>query len=117
MTLIPVSEVPEKMYPGVLFKYKVKPVAGIPLTWVTKITHVQDKQYFIDEQLVGPYSIWHHEHHFKAIKGGVEMTDILWYQVPFGPLGKLVNSIFIKKKVKDIFEYRTKVLIDMFGEI
>ena len=70
------------MYPGQLIEYTVKPLLGIPLYWMTEITHVQDMQYFIDEQRFGPYTLWHHQHHFKAIEGGVEMTDIVHYRIP-----------------------------------
>jgi len=77
------SELPEKMYPGLFIKYKVTPLLGIPLTWVTEITHVEELQFFVDEQRVGPYSIWHHQHFFKEIPGGVEMTDIVDYKLPF----------------------------------
>lgn len=116
MTLVPLSEIPERMYPGAMIVYTVRPVAKIPMTWVTEITHIKEREYFIDEQRVGPYSIWHHEHHFKEIEGGVEMTDILWYQVPLGPLGKIVNSIFVRGQVENIFKYREGKLNEMFGK-
>jgi ligand-binding SRPBCC domain-containing protein len=73
----------EKMYAGQIIEYKVKPVLGIPLYWMTEITHVADRKYFIDEQRFGPYSLWHHQHHFKEVEGGVEMTDIVHYKLPF----------------------------------
>ncbi len=115
MALVPVSKIPEKMYRGVFIEYKVKPVLGIPLTWVTEITEIENKKYFIDEQRVGPYSIWHHEHHFEVISGGVLMRDELWYQMPLGPLGKIVNTLFVQKQVSEIFEYRRVKLIELFG--
>lgn len=65
-----------KMYPGQVITYTVTPLLGIPLFWMTEITHVEEGRYFVDEQRVGPYSIWHHQHHFTAIPGGVEMTDL-----------------------------------------
>jgi len=73
----------EKMYPGQIIEYTVKPLLGIPLYWMTEITHVMDKKFFVDEQRFGPYSLWHHQHHFKAVEGGVEMTDIVHYKLPF----------------------------------
>lgn len=107
----------EKMYPGLIITYIVKPMLGIPLTWVTEITEISEGKYFIDEQRVGPYRIWHHEHHFKEIEGGVEMRDLLYYRLPFGFAGKIINTLFVGKKVNAIFDYRTKVLREMFGEI
>ena len=72
----------EKMYPGMLITYKVSPLMGIKMDWCTEITHVIDKQYFVDEQRFGPYAMWHHQHHFKVVAGGVEMIDIV-DEVPF----------------------------------
>ena len=109
------SSLPEKVYPGLIIRYKVSPLTGIPLSWVTEITQVRDKEFFIDNQLSGPYRVWHHQHHFRKVEGGVEMTDILHYQLPLGIIGKLMNSIFIGKKVKSIFSYREKVLEEMFN--
>lgn len=117
MALIPVSEIPEKMYSGVFIEYKVKPVLGIWLTWVTEITHIENRKYFIDEQRVGPYKIWHHEHHFREIEGGTEMTDYLWYEMPFGLFGKIANALYVSNKVKSIFEYRERKLIEVFGKM
>lgn len=115
MNLIPTSPLPDHTYPGMLITYKVKPLLGIPMLWVTEITHVREREFFVDEQRMGPYRIWHHQHHFKAVKGGVEMTDIVDYRVPGGPFGLLLNKIMIGKKVEGIFEYRRNKLIEMFG--
>lgn len=104
-----------KMYPGQIIEYYVTPLAGIKMHWVTEITHVQDKIYFVDEQRFGPYSFWHHQHFLKEVPGGIEMTDTLHYKVPFGFLGKLVNALFIKKKINEIFEYRYKALEKLFN--
>lgn len=104
------------MYPGQLIEYTVKPLLGIPLYWMTEITHVQDMQYFIDEQRFGPYSLWHHQHHFKAIEGGVEMTDIVHYRIPLGPLGDLANALFVRAKLKKIFDFRYEAVENLFGK-
>ena len=104
------------MYPGQLIEYTVKPLLGIPLYWMTEITHVQDMQYFIDEQRFGPYSLWHHQHHFKAIEGGVEMTDIVHYRIPLGPLGDLANALFVRHKLKKIFDFRYEAVENLFGK-
>ena len=107
----------EKMYPGMIISYKVSPVLGIKMTWVTEITQVKEKEYFVDEQRVGPYSIWHHEHKIEPIEGGVLMTDIVSYQPPFGFLGSIANSILIKKQLKEIFDYRVEAVEKMFGKM
>ncbi|GAB3908709.1 SRPBCC family protein [Mucilaginibacter boryungensis] len=104
-----------KMYEGMLISYKITPVFGIKMNWMTEITIVKEHDYFVDEQRFGPYAMWHHEHHFKRIKGGVHMTDILNYAIPYGPIGRLANALIVKKKVEDIFSYREKAIVDLFG--
>jgi ligand-binding SRPBCC domain-containing protein len=105
----------EKMYPGQIIEYKVKPVAGIPLYWMTEITHVEHEKYFVDEQRFGPYNLWHHQHHFRSIEGGVEMSDIVHYKIPFGLLGDLGQILFVKKELKKIFDFRWKAVEQRFG--
>ena len=105
----------DKMYAGQVIEYTVKPVLGIPLYWMTEITHVQDLQYFIDEQRFGPYSLWHHQHHFKAVAGGVEMTDIVHYKLPLWFLGDIANTIMVKKQLAHIFNYRFAAVEKRFG--
>jgi ligand-binding SRPBCC domain-containing protein len=108
------SPVQSEMYPGMFITYKVSPAFGIKLNWVTEITQTKQHEFFIDEQRRGPYSIWHHEHHFKDVEGGVEMRDILYYQVPFGLIGKLVDFVFVKNKVKQIFTFREQRIKELF---
>ena len=108
-------DLPDKMYPGMMVSYKVSPLLGIPMTWVTEITHVDEKNYFVDEQRVGPYSLWHHEHFIKQVTGGVEMIDIVTYRLPLGFLGSLAHSLFVKQKLRSIFKYRTEILEKRFG--
>lgn len=107
----------EKMYPGMIISYKVSPVLGIKMTWVTEITQVKEKEYFVDEQRVGPYSIWHHEHKIEPIKGGILMTDIVSYKPPFGILGSIANTILIKRQLKEIFDFRTVAMEKIFGKM
>lgn len=104
------------MYPGMLITYKVSPMFNIKLNWMTEITQVDQEKYFIDEQRFGPYQFWHHQHHFKEIAGGTEMRDILTYGLPLGILGKLANGIFVEKKIREIFEFRRKKVIELFGD-
>lgn len=103
------------MFPGQIIQYIVTPVLGIKTKWVTEITHVKDKEYFVDEQRFGPYSLWHHKHFIKPIEGGVEMEDIVDYKLPMGILGQMVHPILVKPKLEEIFNYRTKKLEALFG--
>ena len=105
------------MYPGMIITYKVSPLLGIKLNWMTEITQVKSKEYFVDEQRVGPYKLWHHQHKIVAIEGGVLMTDIVTYQPPFGFLGAIANSFIIKNKLKEIFDFRTLAVEKRFGKI
>ena len=110
------TEVAEKMYPGMMIEYRVRPLMNIPMKWITEITHVEEGKFFVDEQRKGPYTIWHHEHHFKAVEGGVEMTDIVSYELPFGVLGKEVHPILVKKKLEEIFAFRFAVVDEIFHQ-
>jgi len=103
------------MYSGQIIQYIVTPILGIKTKWVTEITHVLDKQYFVDEQRFGPYALWHHKHFIKEIEGGVEMEDIIDYKIPLGIIGQLAHPIIVKPKLEEIFEYRQKKLIELFG--
>ena len=105
------------MYEGMLISYKISPLLGIKMNWVTEITHIKDKEYFIDEQRFGPYAMWHHEHFFKEIPGGVHMSDKLTYAIAPGPIGGLADKLIVGKKVRDIFAYREKAIIEMFGKL
>ena len=104
-----------EMYEGMIIQYKVSPMLGIKLNWVTEITHVRDRQYFIDEQRFGPYALWHHQHHFELVDGGVKMTDILNYKVPFGIIGDIANAAFVENRIEEIFQYRNKAVERIFN--
>ena len=109
------EDLPDEMYEGMIISYKVSPVFGIKTTWVTEITHVKHRSYFVDEQRIGPYKLWHHQHFLEPVETGTVMTDIISYQPPFGALGSLANTILIKHKLEEIFDYRHKVLNELFG--
>ena len=104
------------MFSGQIIQYIVTPVLGIPTKWVTEITHMVEKHYFVDEQRFGPYALWHHKHFLKEIPGGVEMEDIIDYKIPMGILGQMVHPILVKPKLNEIFDYRRNKLIELFGE-
>lgn len=109
------SSLPDKMYAGLIITYFVRPMLNIPQTWVTEITHVQEPNYFVDEQRFGPYKMWHHEHIFKQTEdNNILMEDIVSYAVPFGFIGRIVNKLIISKKINEIFNYRREVLEKMF---
>ena len=105
------SELPPKIYPGLMIQYTVSPLFGLPLSWLTEIMHVDEPHYFVDEQRVGPYRLWHHEHFLRpAAGGGVEVRDLVHYVPPFGPLGALLNVLVIRRQLELIFAFRTQAL-------
>tara|TARA_B100001248_G_scaffold175146_1_gene132928 strand:+ start:1584 stop:2051 length:468 start_codon:yes stop_codon:yes gene_type:complete len=105
-----------EMFAGQIIQYIVTPVLGIKTKWVTEITHVNQGHYFVDEQRFGPYALWHHKHFIRPIKGGIEMEDIIDYKLPLGWIGQLAHPILVKPKLKEIFDYRQRKLIELFGE-
>ena len=104
----------DKMYAGQIIRYKVNVLPLVRMRWVTEITHVQEPDYFTDEQRFGPYALWHHKHYFKSVAGGVEMTDEVDYAIPLGFLGRLAHWLFVRREVNGIFEYRNAVLENYF---
>ena len=104
----------DKIYQGQIISYNVSVLPFIRMRWVSEITHVHYPDYFADDQRSGPYTVWHHKHHFRAVEGGVEMTDELDYAIPYGILGRLAQWIFVEREVNTIFDYRNTVLKDLF---
>mgnify|MGYP000438508272 CR=1 FL=1 len=111
------SDPEDVMYQGMIISYIVSPVLNIPITWVTEIKHVIEPHYFVDEQRFGPYTFWHHKHYFKEVEGGVEMRDVVHYELPYGILGNLAHSLFVKSQLNEIFDYRHEKLEKIFGTI
>ena len=109
------SEISNQMYPGQIISYKVSPVLGIKLNWVTEITHINNKMFFVDEQRFGPYKMWHHEHLFIKKGDKTEVTDKVSFKAPFGIIGKLMTPVFIIPQLKKIFNYRYKLLEEKFN--
>ncbi len=103
-----------EIFTGQIITYKIKPLVGISFFWMTEITHVERHKLFVDEQRKGPYALWHHEHHFKTIDGGTDMTDVVQYKLPFGVLGNLGTPV-VKTQLNAIFEYRKKIIEKKFG--
>ena len=110
------KNLPEKMYPGKIIAYEVSPILNIKMNWLTEITQVKDKSFFIDEQRMGPYKMWHHQHFFEEQNDGVLMTDIVTYIPPFGIVGDIANTFFIKKQLRNIFDFRYKVMDEKFNK-
>ena len=105
----------KKMFPGQIIEYILTPVFNIPFKWVTEITHVKQKKYFVDEQRFGPYSFWHHKHFIKEVEDGVIMEDIVHYKLPLGIIGRLAHRLFVRNKVEEIFSFRRKKLDSLFN--
>jgi ligand-binding SRPBCC domain-containing protein len=104
------------IYPGMIITYRLKPFHGISINWMTEITQVKAPLYFVDDQRYGPYKIWHHEHHFKTVKNGSKMTDIIHYVLPGGPLGKALNHLLVSDRLETIFDFRKYQVEDIFGK-
>lgn len=106
----------DKMYAGMIITYSVSPLFNIPMKWMTEIAHVHEPFFFVDNQKAGPFKFWHHQHFFKAIANGTEMTDIVNYSVGFGWFGRLVETIAVNRRVKEIFDFRYNKLVEVFGK-
>ena len=111
------SDLPPRMYPGMIVTYRVRPLPRIPVLWVTEITHVVEPILFVDEQRYGPYRFWHHQHHFREVDGGVESTDIVHYALPFGIAGRLLGGTHVRRKLGKIFSFRKTFLEETFGRL
>lgn len=108
-------DLPPRIHAGMMIQYQVNALPGIPMTWLTEITHVREGEYFVDEQRVGPYALWHHEHHFADLGNGrVEMRDRVTYRLPLQPLGELAHAWLVQPRLKRIFEYRQLRVSAMF---
>lgn len=104
------------IYQGQMITYNIKIFPVFPSKWVTEITSVEDQKYFIDEQRFGPYKLWHHQHHFKEVEGGVLMTDIVHFKLPFPLLAPIAYKMYVKKKLKEIFTFRHEVLNNLIKQ-
>ena len=109
------EDLPDRVYPGMIIVYRVRPLLGIPMKWVTEISQVEKERYFVDEQRIGPYAMWHHEHFIEPAPGGILMKDVVTYKPPLGFLGRLGNFLFIKRQLDGIFRYRQMALENKFS--
>ncbi len=108
------SDLPDVMYDGLLIEYRV----GIPLlgkqSWLSEIKHLREKHSFIDQQLAGPYKLWHHYHAITPHPQGVRFVDQLHYQLPYGVFGSLAHSLYVRNKLKSIFDFRETAMLEVF---
>lgn len=102
------------MYEGQIILHRVRPFLGLSVQWVTEITHIKPLEYFVDEQRIGPYKFWHHEHRFVAISQGVEVIDTIHYLLPWGIIGRTINRLKVNKDLDAIFGYRSKRITEIF---
>ena len=110
------SELPAKIHPGLMIRYTVSPLWNIPMTWITEITQVRGMDYFVDEQRLGPYRLWHHEHFFRSLSAQqTEVRDLVHYVPPLGPLGGILNRLVIAGQITRIFDFRRTQLDRLFG--
>ena len=106
-----------KMHPGQMIEYQVEFIRGIRSLWLTEITHVREGEFFVDEQRIGPYRLWHHEHIFESVNGGVKMIDRVTYVLPFGLLGDIVHAVWVRRRLDSIFDFRTQKTTELFGNL
>src|SRR3569623_175387 len=108
------SQPAERIFAGMMIEYKVSPLFGLPMSWLTEITHVREGAFFVDEQRMGPYSIWHHEHHFRELSQGlVEVHDRVTYVPPLGVLGELVHPFLLTPQLDKIFAFRETAVAEI----
>ena len=105
----------QDIYSGMLIAYKIRPLFNMPVKWVTEIKQVNAPYSFTDVQLKGPYSLWEHTHTFISVHGGVKMTDDVKYALPLGIIGDTMHTLFVKKRLEDIFNFREKTLNSFFN--
>ncbi len=106
---------PPRMVPGMIITYTIRPLLGIPVRWVTEITHVREPNLFVDEQRFGPYRFWHHQHHFREVDGGIEIADLVHYSLPFGGIGRVLGGSYVRRQLAGVFSFRRTFLEKTFG--
>ena len=107
---------PIKMEKGSLIDYTIR-LFGVPIHWRTLISDYEPPFRFVDQQIKGPYTFWHHTHTFKLVEGGVEIIDEVKYSLPLGWLGTLAHAIWVRKDLEKIFKYRKTVIQNYFENI
>jgi ligand-binding SRPBCC domain-containing protein len=112
------SPQPSTVYAGLMLQYRVRVLPGIRMRWLSEITHVEPPHRFVDEQRLGPYRLWHHEHVLGEIPGGTEVRDLIHYVLPLGGLlGRLMHRLLVRRQLERIFDYRAAALAELFGTL
>ncbi|MCA9030487.1 MAG: SRPBCC family protein [Planctomycetaceae bacterium] len=106
-----VSPAPIEMSEGTLIDYRLR-LHGIPFSWRTMISRWEPPFMFVDQQLRGPYRLWHHEHQFLEVDGGTLVRDIVDYSVPGGAI---IHWLMVERDVRKIFEFRMQQIIQHFS--
>lgn len=106
---------PSTVYAGLMLRYRVRILPGIRVQWLGEITHVEPPRRFVDEQRLGPYRLWHHEHELREIPGGTEVRDVVHYVLPWGWVGRLAHWLLVRRQLQQLFDYRAAVLAELFG--
>jgi len=114
-SITPTSNVPDKIYSGLLISYRMKAVFAIPMSWLSEISHCDAPHYFVYQQQVGPFKFWSHEVRLTETKNGTLVEDIVFYTMPFGWLGEIFHHYLIADKLKNIFEKRSDYLKKRWG--
>ncbi len=105
---------PIEMKEGAIIDYTVK-ILGVPMRWRTIISSYKKNEYFVDEQLKGPYSYWHHKHYFKVVDGGVMIIDEITYALPLEAFRLIVHPLIIKPQLNEIFDFKFQTIQDKFN--
>ncbi|NTU58285.1 MAG: SRPBCC family protein [Chlorobiaceae bacterium] len=105
------------IHEGMILSYILYPFMMLPVQWTTEIVRVSKPDSFEDRQLEGPYEQWNHRHEFRAIEGGVEMTDIVEYRLPMEGFGDLVDALIVGRRLDEVFEYRRRKTGEILGRI
>ncbi len=110
------SAVPDAIYNGLTLLYEIQiPLFGKRL-WLTEIKHLQEGTFFVDEQRLGPYRLWYHQHRIESVENKkTRMSDLVIYQLPYGAIGAFVHRFWVKKRLEEIFDYRERRLLELFG--
>ncbi len=107
------TPLPIEMRAGARIDYALS-LSGLPIRWRTRITSWQPGVSFVDEQEQGPYALWRHTHEFEAVGSATRMRDDVEYRLPFGPLGSLAHTLWVKRQLRQIFDYREAATTRMF---
>jgi len=108
------SKVPEKIYAGLMISYQMKAVFGIPMNWLSEVSHCDEPKRFVYEQRIGPFKFWSHEVCLTEQQNGILLEDIMFYAMPLAWLGQLINTVLIADKLERIFDTRHAYLQSKF---